>query len=297
MTLDKSSNARAKQILHDLIACVNGVRGGDECSNGRHDGKLGYHIKNNSIIIAPDGTESLEGNSQDTDGIKVRVLNGRLWTLLGWCKWPELVVIGGDVWQLSMDDHLNTMKQGKCSNSLDSRWYCFNFIHLMQHYKQFVVIQYLRLETIFLYFETHFILENDNNSIWFIWFSAKCKNEEDNLNLQIMKHFHATQIHKLCMAYTNLCYTWISLSLYSIPVKIFVRVFTLRKNGSKKSIPCNITVLLHSWQSIPFFPILSSSSINIPKKKMEDYCFHKIQSFIRHADEIVAVTAAEQDEI
>ncbi len=67
MTLDERGDARAEQILNDLIACIDGVSGGDECYNWRHDGKLGYHVRDNSTNTARGGSGILDSESQETD--------------------------------------------------------------------------------------------------------------------------------------------------------------------------------------------------------------------------------------
>ncbi len=73
LTLNKHIDARAEQILNEFIACVSGR---DKLSNGMHDGKLGYHVRENLIITTQGGIGSLDSHEQDTDRIEVRVLDG-----------------------------------------------------------------------------------------------------------------------------------------------------------------------------------------------------------------------------
>ncbi len=46
---EEHGDERAEQILNELMACVHGVSGGDECSNGSFDNKLGSLVGDNSI--------------------------------------------------------------------------------------------------------------------------------------------------------------------------------------------------------------------------------------------------------
>lgn len=64
----RERDAREEQNLNDLILCVDGVSGWDEWFYGRHGGKLGYHIRDNSINMAVGGSAILDSDGQDTDG-------------------------------------------------------------------------------------------------------------------------------------------------------------------------------------------------------------------------------------
>ncbi len=66
--LDEHGDKRVEQILNELLACFDGVIGGDECNNSSRDNKLGSLVGDNAIDMDTGGSGSFNSDCLDTDG-------------------------------------------------------------------------------------------------------------------------------------------------------------------------------------------------------------------------------------